>query len=329
MELELRLILVSVACFLLVIISIIVFRYRQIQKKRDTVLGKEQVLGRLFLRKISKLGEESEGEDFKRTLKKLNGLMKAFFSELFDISYEFDYVELNEELGKKGVDEAVRKEVIDYSMKVEKLEYGGEPVTESDLMPLVEKSVFIIRSITEERKPEEEEEIPAAAPVSGPPQKKKPSVLAARIEGILRKPFQRPQKPVEEPAPKPPGKPSPATEELLDEIEEKMPKTQAPPKVAEEEPSGEEPAPSTKIPKLPPPGKDKAITKIRKLLVLSEDSMSGGNHDEAMDHYMELRQLYDALPPETKRTMYPEAKRIIALYNNLLREYKKVLTGSD
>ncbi len=338
MDLLLRIVLVAVACALAGAVGVLVFKFKGVHARRDVELNKEEVLGRLFLRKMKTLGEAHDGEP-KHALKKLNGLMRAFFSELFDISYEFDYLELNEELGKKGVPEDIRKDVIDYSMKVEELEYGGRQVTEDELASLVEKSVYIIRSVSERRPAPEElpEEVAQAAgePVA-PKEEKKTGTLSAKIDSMLRKPFER-HAAGKEPEPAPPAAPGP--EEAVPKPRKKEPAQEENiPEETEESMSevvrpagGEGAAEEEKEPeKAQFPGKNgEKIAMIRKLLVLSENGMASGNHDDAMESYGQLREAYDSLPPEEKRKMYPETKRIIALYNSLLKEYKSILTTGE
>jgi hypothetical protein len=321
MDLLLRLALIGTACFLGVVIIVLIFRYRKVSSKKDVQLGREEVLGRLFLRKLRSLGEGEE--EPAALLKKLSGLMRTFFSELFDISYEFDYVELNEELSKKGVDGGVRQDIIDYSMKAEEFQYGGRALTEQDISAIVEKSVMIIKAVTE-RKPEKEEqrrEKKAARAAAGekepaPLVEKKPGRFAGLIDAALRKPAQKREK-----TPMP-------DEEMLQRAEESVPQAPVPP--AKEKPQKVTPEEAKAEQKLRvPPAKEGKVQRIRKLLVSAESDLSAGNSDGSMESYAQLREIYESLPQDEKRELAQETHRIISLYNSLLGEYKDALSSGS
>lgn len=319
MEPLLRLALIGTACFLGAVISVLLFRYRKVSGKKNLQMGREEVLGRLFLRKLQSLGQAEE--EPAAMLRKLSGLMRTFFSELFDVSYEFDYVELNEELSKKGIDEGIRKDIIDYSMKAEEFQYGGKAITEQDLSLILEKSVMIIRTVTE-RKPEKEEQgrgreaVPVPAGEKEPPQpeEKKPGRFSAMIEGIMKKPAPEKERP---PIP---------SEGMPGRAGAGVPQAPAPP--AREKPAKPAPEEIKAEQKLRvPPAKDEKMQRIRKLLVAAESSISSGSSEDAMEAYGQLRDIYESLNQDEKRELSTETHRIISLYNSLLKEYKDALSS--
>jgi hypothetical protein len=283
-------------------------------------MGKEDVLGRLFLRKIRSLGEAGENPPA-ATLKNLSALMRSFFSELFDISYEFDYVELNEELGRKGVDEGIRKDIIDYSMKTEELQYGGKAVSEADLSSIIEKSVIIIRGVTEKKPEIEAPPAPPAAkdvPEADVPDaaEKTPGRLSLEIDGFIREPL--PEREEE----------APAEEETPRRVEEEVSvRTIEPTAVRRPVPAqtAAERRPSAPV-QIYGEGK---LPRMRKLLLRAESAIASANSGGAAEAYSELRGIYENLTQDQKRDMQEETRRIIALYNALLGEYKNSLSASS
>ncbi len=326
--------LLAAACVLSGVVAILIINYKRVQDRRDVRLSREEVLRRLFTRKIDALGNEAGTTDMRQMVKKLKKITKDFFGELFEINREFDYVELNEVLGKKGVDEAMRKQVIDFSMRIDEFEYSGRPITEEELLSLVDSSVGIIRNVTEKKEEADIESLRKEvsemqkSPETQEPRSEPESALKIKISGIVSKhrgkgePKAAPQmppekkdvpKPAEKVVDKPKAVPAPAKpEETIPEPEEEKPAAEAPKDEPEEtKPSKEHAA---------------GIEKIRKLLLLSEQSVEMGRHEDAMDDYLELRRMYDSLPSEVKIGIQEETKRIIALYNSLLKEYKDTLS---
>lgn len=319
MEPLLRLALIGTACFLTAVLSVLLFRYRKVCAKKGMQMGREEVLGRLFLRKLHSLGEGEE--EPAAVLKKLSGLMRTFFSELFDISYEFDYVELNEELSRKGVDEDVRKGIIDYSMKAEEFQYGGKVLTGQDLSAIVEKSVMIIRAVTE-RKQEKEEPVrekteahAADEEEPGQPAQKKPGRFSGMIDGIVGKPAQTKAK----------AAAAIPDDKTLQDAEKNAPPEAVPP--ADEKP--QKPAPDEAAGRHKhhiPPAKEDSLQKIRKLLLAAENALSAGSSEDAMESYGRMREIYEELPQDEKRQLSQETQRMITLYNRLLNEYRDALS---
>lgn len=144
----LRYALISFACFLVAMISVIIYKYRRLLRRRETELGKEDVLAKLFLRKLRKVQDTVGSEDPAKVLKNINRTMRSFFSELFDIRYQFDYVELNEELTKLGIEKGIKQDIISYTIHMSKAEYGKGSVTDQDIQPLLEKSIDVVSKIT-------------------------------------------------------------------------------------------------------------------------------------------------------------------------------------
>jgi hypothetical protein len=183
--LPLRYLLIAVACALVAVISLLLYKYRNLIRRRDTRISREEVLARLFLRKLGGILDSPESVGAKGLLKKLNKTMKTFFSELFEIPYEFDYLELNEELEKKGVDEAIRQQIIDYTMKIEEYEYGTKEITEEDLRGIFGISAGIIKMAALQKKQEEaplELEVPEAVPK--PPLTKEKTAGEGLLSGL-------------------------------------------------------------------------------------------------------------------------------------------------
>ena len=286
--LELRYILVAVACVLILLISLITMRYRKLLRAKGVEMNKEEVVGRLFLRKIRKLGESTDKEEPGELFKRLNKIMRDFFGELYEISYEFAYVELNEELIKKGVEEETRNTIIDYTMQMAQSEYSSHRMTEQEFYYLLGKSIKTIEHVTGHK-----EEEPAGKTPEDKPAEEKTKEDAA------------PPKKPEEKAEK--GKVPPERGDKLEiphEMEEELEKEMIIPREDE--------------------GK---VDKLRRLLVTAEMSMKENKPRDAMDKYIDLRVIYDSLAPNLKIKINPETRRIISLYNLLLKEYKDVLTG--
>lgn len=326
--LELRYILIAVVSALIILVSIILLKYRKLIKVSEVSLSKEQVLGRMFLRKIRKLGEPKPGEDPKNIFRDLNHIMREFFRELYDISYEFAYIELNEELIKKGVDEKLRNEIIDYTMRMAESEYSKRQVTEQEFYYLLGKSIKIIERVTGHT--EEGVKVPEKAPAGEP----KPAAAPEKPEELKPEPAVAPERPAEvKPEPAKPVEPAPAPEEAQKAtVKEEpppvrtVPEKEAPPVERPEVP----PTPSESEKEmekeiLVPKKDDEKLDKLRRLLNTAEMNMHDKKSKDAMENYTGLREIYESLPQEMKMQINNETKRIITLYNSLLKEYKDIL----
>jgi hypothetical protein len=262
--------LIAIACSLIAIVSVLIYKYRKIVSKKEAVMSKEDVIGRMFLRKLRKIEDSIGKEDPSELFKRLNRTMRSFFRELFDIQYEFDYLELNEELTKKGIAKGIRDDVISYTMAMSQAEYGGHKITNVDFYPLLEKSIVVAVKVTGQEH----------------------ELVAGKVS--IKK--------------------EPEEEAAVPELEEapKEKKEKAAEKVAA-------------VPKVEQAG----TNKLRRLLVEAEQSIRENRQKEALDSYSELKETYNGLNPKTKLGLYPETKRIIAIYNTLLKEYKDILTGNE
>jgi outer membrane biosynthesis protein TonB len=310
--------LIVTACFLICVISVLFVRYRKISKRKDVRLSREEVMGRLFLRKIKSIGEA--GKDPLATLKELGGIMRSFFSELFDIAYEFDYVELNEELGKRGIDESIRKDIIDYSMKTEEFQYGGKPLADADLSSLIEKSIIIIRSVSKKGPEPEAAPVAEAAPKpEAPVAEKKQSWLSTAIDGFIRQPLPE-RKKVEKEKEEP--------EKEVPEKAEEIAEARVPEPAAVRRPVPSQAPEAQKRPAAAPLSTEGPSSRVRRLLLKAEGAVSLQDAGTAAEAYSELRGIYESLTQDQKRDMQDETRRIIALYNALLGEYKNSLSAS-
>ena len=283
MELWPRFALLAIAGSLVTIVTVLIFKYRKLASKRVAVMNKEDVIGRLFLRKLRKI-EGSVGKDDPYELfKRLNRTMRSFFRELFDIQYEFDYLELNEELTKKGIAKGLRDDVISYTMQMSKAEYGGNKITNVDFYPLLEKSIVIAVKVTGQ----EQELVAGKIPIKKTPE--------------------------EEPE-------GPELKEVL------VPKPKEPPvEKAEEEKTiaAKKAGKEFTVPK----GEKASVDRLRSLLIEAETCIKENRSKDALESYSELKEVYNSLTPTAKFSLYPETKRIITIYNTMLKKYKDILTG--
>jgi hypothetical protein len=265
--------LIAVASVLITTVSFLVFKYRKLHGRKEAEMDKEDVIGRLFIRKLGKIEERVGQQDPGDVFIKLSKTMRSFFSELFDIRYQFDYLELNEELGKKGVKEDIRKDVISLTMQMSQAEYGGQKVTNIALYPLLEKAAEVVNKVTGHEPEPAGRKPPAGAPAEG-----KPAVPAEKAEEApqVRK-----------------------AEEAL-ELELKVPRDD-----------------------------QTRIDKMRRLLLEAEQEVRSGDYESAMDSYTGLKEIYDSLTPKVKAGLYDEIRRIIEIYNSLLKEYKDTLLGKE
>jgi len=317
----LRYVLIAFAAGLVSVISLLIYKYRKMLRKKETEMGKEDVIGRLFLRKLKKIEDLTGKEDPSELFKKLNKTMRGFFSELFDIRYEFDYVELNEELSKQGVKEDIRHEVISYTMGMSRAEYGGHKITNTDFYSLLEKSSRIITKITGQ----ELELAPEKIPGKIPPEKEVVEEVPKEIPPEMEE--KAPEKEIIEEVPK----------EKPPEMAEVKPEVKAPEKAPEKKEMPEEEKPE--VPEeyekaieqemIVPPDEQERMQKLRKMLLEAEENVKENRYEDAMESYSELRKIYDSLSPKVKLGIYSETERIIRIYNTLLKEYKDTLTGKE
>ena len=239
--------MLAVAVVLVFIVTFLLLRYRKVIEKKGHRMSREDVIGRFFLRKLKKISSEKGKEKNDELFRRLNRTMRAFFRELFDIKYEFSYLELNEELAKKDLSDDTRKEIVDYNMKLSEAGYGSPNITEKDFFVMLEKSIRIVRKLTGYK---EDMDFPEMKPgTKGIPSKKKEDISMPRDE-------------------------------------------------------------------------KQKLSRISNLLVEAEESVSGKKYADAMESYRQLREIYDSLKPERKEKMKGETKRIIAVYNTLLENYK-------
>ncbi len=364
---ELRYLLVAVACVLVLLISLILMKYRKLLRTKEVNISKEEVVCRIFTRKIKELEESGENQDPKELFNKLNKTMRGFFSELYDIEYEFAYVELNEELVKKDVSEDIRNAIIDYTMNMAESEYSNHAMTGQEFYYLLGKSIKIIEKVSQyteekpgEKQPETVESMPDAAEKQKPSEEK-PSEPVADVRGVpspkpepvpVTKGVQKVPVPDALPVDKAPKPSEKMTETQDTEIFEafessdefskpsaaKMQKKIKP----EKKITTDKPETVTKPEKKPEIHEDKQevqaaiipktdktkVDKIRHMLFAAEMGISENKPAEAMDNYRDLRIIYDSLTPEMKLKINPETKRIIALYNSLLAKFKDTLLGN-
>jgi len=362
----LRYVLIAFAAGLVSVISLLIYKYRKMLRKKETEMGKEDVIGRLFLRKLKKIEDLTGKEDPSELFKKLNKTMRGFFSELFDIRYEFDYVELNEELSKQGVKEDIRHEVISYTMGMSRAEYGGRKITNTDFYSLLGKSSRIITKITGqelELAPEKipgkippEKEVAEEVPKEIPPEKEVAEEIPREIPPEMEE--KAPEKEIIEEVPKeiPPEKEvaEEIPREIPPEMEEKAPEKEIIEEVPKEKPpervevkppekaSEKKEIPEEEKPEVPeeyekaieqemivPPDEQERMQKLRKMLLEAEENVKENRYEDAMESYSELRKIYDSLSPKVKLGIYSETERIIRIYNTLLKEYKDTLTGKE
>ncbi len=393
MMIETRLVLIAIACVLISAVSLLLFKYRKLHGRKEAEMDKEDVVGRLFIRKLGKIEATVGKDEPDQVFKKLSKTMRSFFSELYDIRYQFDYFELNEELSKKGVKEGIRKDIIDLTMQMSKTEYGGQKITNIVIYPLLEKSLEVVNKVTGQepeplyrrppagKPPAEKAEVPEAVreeipsvqvpkkgempaaekPPEEPPAKEpiplaeKPPVYEVKppteeaVPPAEQKPAEEEKPPAEEALPTekqppsvekeppvaeklPPGKEAPPMEKPP---EKEMPPEEAPPEKAVEAPAEmkEEPVPAEEeakeaaaVPDVIIPKDDKGrIEKIKRKLLVAEQELRSKDYENAMDSYTELKSIYDSISPDVKASMYDDIKRIIDIYNTLLKEYKDTL----
>jgi hypothetical protein len=325
--LELRYMLLAALCVLVLFISLITMKYRKLLRTREIEMSKEEVIGRLFLRKIRKVGESGGKEDPRELFNRLNKVMRSFFSELYEIAYEFAYVELNEELVKRGVEEDVRNAIIDYTMQIAEAEYSNHKMTDQEFFYLLEKSIKIIEKMTgkteEEMEKREEVEEKLKSEKSGEARGEDEVAEEIRKELTGKKTGPSEGKKTEEEvsASSDEEKYRPVTkpEEELGKakIRPEKPKKPEIPHKDEEQLERE---------MLVPKDSKEAVDRIRRLLLKAEANMKKGKPKECMDDYIDIRVIYDSLSPEIKMKINPETRRIITLYNSLLKEYKDILT---
>ncbi|MCD6496545.1 MAG: hypothetical protein J7K54_04710 [Candidatus Aenigmarchaeota archaeon] len=291
--------LVAVAGILAALIFLLVKKYTGLRKLRDVELSKEAVLGRLFLKKIKKISDASSNESPDELFRQLKKVMREFFSEFFDLSYEFAYLELNEEISKKGLDEKLRKEIMDYTMLMSQTEYSGHRITSQEFFFMLGKSIKVIRDMTGHRDDviEDVEHVPAKKPETT----KEAEAIKESIVTVSKK---------KEPEPKEPG----AVPGLKKDTETK------------EVPSEEDMKIEARI-SVQKSDKEK-IDRIRTLIVRAEENLASKKYSDAMDSYTSLRVIYDTLPSEIKKRIYPETRRIISIYNELVKRYKEQLLSS-
>ncbi len=316
---ELRYLLMGVAGVLVALAGFILYKYSKLMGKRSASLSKEEVTGRLYARKVAKFRDETSAQAPAERFRQLNKVMRGFFSELFDIRYEFAYVELNEELAKKGVRESVRKEVISYTMEMSEAGYGGKDIDGPALERLIDKSLEVIGKITgtsagkpatgeAQAQPPAGEPPAAAEPAPTPPAAAEPRPeFAAMPEEPPAEPEEKPRaKPLQEPAapPEPPKK-------------EKAPEPAGRAKAREK-------APEERELRIPEAAEDR-VQMIRKLLLEAEEKLREGKPHECLALYTDLKDLYDSLDTISKRGALKEASRIIGVYNSLVKEYSKAL----
>lgn len=318
---ELRYILVAVACVLILLISLITMKYRKLLRAKGVEMNKEEVVGRLFLRKIRKLGESTDKEEPGELFKRLNKIMRDFFGELYEISYEFAYVELNEELIKKGVEEETRDTIIDYTMQMAQSEYSSHRMTEQEFYYLLGKSIKTIEHVTG-RKEEE--------PAGKKPEDKQRHMIDTvfSVWDVIRKKIKEDAAPLRKPAEKAEkGKVPPEKKPAEEPVEKYKPKPEVPPEGGDKLEIPHKMEEELEKEMIIPKEDEGKVDKLRRLLVTAEMSMKENKPRDAMDKYIDLRVIYDSLAPDLKIKINPETRRIISLYNLLLKEYKDVLTG--
>jgi hypothetical protein len=355
----LRYVMVAIAVILLIAIVLIIKRYAKLAGRRGVEMGKGDVLGRLLLKKIKRLGKQADSGNPRDLLKQLSRTMRSFFSDYFDIKYEFSEVELNEELAEKGIDGSVREQVLDYTTKMAETEYGKSEITKVEFLFILDKAIGVISLLTgckdEGVYPElhkepavsekplpselfrlpEQEEVPGAPePVAGRPSlfSKAMSFIRSKVPGPAGRPAEVEKTAAEEELIIPGEEPR---EEAGSEEPAPPEKPEKPKAKAEERGEKKPSLTDEEVMKIEQRTLEKTdeetrdelnVVKLKRLLIRAEDSLSGKKYDDAMDIYTEMRLIYESLQPEMKKALLNEAKRMIVIYNELLEEYKGALS---
>jgi len=174
-------VLITIALLLSAIVAFLIYRYKKVIGRKFIEMSREEVLGRFYLRKLRKMSEEAGTTDTRELFKKLGKTIRGFMNELYEIKLEFSDVKLNEVLAKKGVSEALRRDVISYMMYVEEAEYGGHDVTRQEFFVMLEKSIRIVTKLTGSKEPSGRapEEVPDK---EAPDKKPVPDVIIPKKE---------------------------------------------------------------------------------------------------------------------------------------------------
>jgi hypothetical protein len=178
-------VLITTALFLAAIVGFLLYKYKKIIGRKFVEMSREEVLGKFYLRKLRKMGEEAAAGDVRELFKRLGKTMRGFLNELYEIKLEFSDVKLNEVLAKKGVSESLRRDVISYMMYMEEAEYGGHDATRQEFYVMLEKSKRMVAKLTGSRDmapPEKEPEERPAKKVSEKEKRPIPDVIIPKKE---------------------------------------------------------------------------------------------------------------------------------------------------
>jgi iron uptake system EfeUOB component EfeO/EfeM len=74
--------------------------------------------------------------------------MREFFAKFFGIKYEFTYVELNEEINKIKMKKEIKNNIINFSIKISEMEYGGFEITAANFLDIIKMAIPLVEELT-------------------------------------------------------------------------------------------------------------------------------------------------------------------------------------
>jgi len=123
-------------------------KYIEYKRKKKPPFTDKQILGLSTLRRIysirSKIGKEKTRDLFELFSK----TMREFFAKFFGIKYEFTYVELNEEINKIKMKKEIKNNIINFSIKISEMEYGGFEITAANFLDIIKMAIPLVEELT-------------------------------------------------------------------------------------------------------------------------------------------------------------------------------------
>jgi hypothetical protein len=170
-------IMVVICAVLVVKRGAVALRYRRVRRyilygrKKKQIYTEKQILGLATLRRIYSIRKKLGKEKTKDLFVQFSKAVRLFFAKYFGIKYEFTYVELNEEINKIKLKKSLKESMVNFSIKISEMEYGGADITAADFLAIIKITIPMIEELTGikleqaineevEIQPEKHEEIP-------------------------------------------------------------------------------------------------------------------------------------------------------------------------
>jgi hypothetical protein len=116
--------------------------------RRRKPYSMKELIGLYTLRRLHLLQLQVTEKDVRKLSKDLSSIMQEFFAKIFNIKYEFTYIEINEIARKKGVSKDLTKLIMNFSIKISEMQYSKHKTSISEVLSSIKLAIRIVEELT-------------------------------------------------------------------------------------------------------------------------------------------------------------------------------------